>query len=120
MKEREFQKKVIDELTNAGCFVFKVHGGLMQKVGIPDIYFGHKLVQGWIELKVDGRKLKPIQRIRMEQMKAKGIKCAVLRWLATDEGAGIFLEDENGKIICNLRWQIKGLIGVMFGLKENE
>lgn len=120
MKEREFTKKVTDELQDSGCFVFKTHGGLMQKVGMPDLYFTHKLVQGWIELKVGNAKLKPIQRIRIEQMKAKGAKCIVLRWHASSVGAGIFVEDENGKIICNLQWQIKGLIGVMLTMKENE
>jgi len=114
MKEREFQKVVIHELTQMGCFTLKVHGGLMQKIGMPDIYVSHKLVEGWIELKVGTAKLKTIQRLRIKQIKETNTVCLVLR----SHRSAFLVEDEDGHFIVDLQGQIKGLIGIMLQYKK--
>ena len=76
-------------------YVFKIHGGMMQKSGMPDVYVCHKGKQFWLELKVQRNKLSLQQKLVIKKMKRQKIPVWVLRW-----NMGYFiLENEDGDVL---------------------
>lgn len=57
------------------AFVFKVHGGLYQRSGIPDLYVGIEGKSIWIEMKRPGADTTALQKHKMEQLIAQRIFC---------------------------------------------
>jgi hypothetical protein len=57
------------------AFVFKVHGGMYQRSGVPDLYIGVGGKSIWIEMKRPGADTTELQKFTMEQLKRQGIPC---------------------------------------------
>jgi len=68
MSENQFQNILIEHFKNNGGLILNIHGHLMQKSGWPDLYVSHPEWRGWIELKVEGRKLTTLQRIVIKDL----------------------------------------------------
>ena len=116
MLERTFQHYVKDGLTAVGAWVFNVHGHVMQKRGVPDLYIAHPLWTGWIELKYESRELQTIQRAHLNSLLMLTVPAFVLRLQGGilsaehDDGMGaetMYLEDfvqhqikrDNGEVL---------------------
>ena len=70
-------KKIMRRLEAEGGFWFKVHGGLFQLSGIPDIVGCYK---GWfigIEVKVPGGRPTKLQELRIKTIKDCGGRCGI-------------------------------------------
>lgn len=68
-----------------GAYVWKCHGGMMQAAGMPDLYVAHRKFHGWLELKRELKKSAPKghemrQRIRAQQLLARGVPVFFLGW----------------------------------------
>jgi len=79
MKESALQTRVMRQLRARGALVFNVHGHGMQEPGWPDLYVAHVRWQGWVELKVEGRKLGTAQRIIIRRLVERGVNVSVVR-----------------------------------------
>lgn len=78
MTERQITEQIIAELKRHGFWVFKVHGGPMQKAGVPDILAcrdGRLLA---IEVKRPGGHVTAIQKKRLAELEAAGASVAVV------------------------------------------
>ncbi len=84
MLESEFQGKLVRMLEKRGAMVLNVHGHMMQKAGYPDLHVAHWKFTGWIELKRDSGKVKTIQRVIVNDLRARGVIAFVLRYDNTD------------------------------------
>lgn len=92
--ESAFYHKVKKYIEADGGYVFKIHGGMMQKSGIPDVYVCWRGIHVWIELKCCGRKVSDRQRLVMRKMINKKVCCLVLR-----EKDGVYIETNEREIL---------------------
>jgi Holliday junction resolvase len=77
--EKAIVQEVVDELKRRGFWVLKVHGGPMQKAGIPDVLavFDGQL---WaFEVKAQGGVVSRLQRKRMDELEQAGAYAFVVR-----------------------------------------
>lgn len=79
MKERAFQHLVKDSLTSVGAEIYNIHGHAMQQRGIPDLFVGHPLWTGWLELKVGNRAVDPLQRHKINDLIMRAVPAIILR-----------------------------------------
>lgn len=66
----------------------KIHGGPMQKAGLPDLHITYDGRSYWIEVKAGNNKLTPLQCQRLEEFSAAGAVVGVAR--SVDELRNIF------------------------------
>jgi hypothetical protein len=78
-KETVLSGDLIKVLELHGAWTFNVHGHVFQKRGVPDLYVAHPFWTGWLELKVEDREVKELQRIQMEKLLGNGVPAFVLR-----------------------------------------
>ena len=79
MKESKFQKQVKKQLENQGAFVINLHGHMMQRAGLPDLFVLHRKWDGFLELKVEQNKTSAVQRIVAAKIELRGMPIYVLR-----------------------------------------
>jgi len=97
--ESQYQKFLGDKLRSAGAMVLKLHGHAQQSSGWPDLFIGHRIWTGWLEVKFqDGRWKNELQRHRIRDLRFRNVPCFVIRWMAGHE----VLEDEDGNIVGKL------------------
>ena len=84
MKENKFQKRVKKQLENQGAFVINLHGHMMQRAGLPDLFVLHRKWDGFLELKVEQNKTSVIQRIVAAKIELRGMPIYVLRCVERD------------------------------------
>lgn len=58
---------------------FKVHGGPMQRAGVPDLYVLVDGVSIWVEIKTPAGRVSPLQERTIEQIGRAGGRTAVVR-----------------------------------------
>ena len=109
MKESRVQTNIKNALTRVGARVFNVHGHLMQEPGWPDLLVWHR--QGFfaIELKIEQGRLRPEQRLILDDLSARGFNAMVLRWFP-----GHILLKDNGD---QLSWDGKDGLSLLRFLK---
>lgn len=90
--EAQFQKSVVHALKSRGAFVFNVHGQVMQSSGMPDLWVGHELWTGWLELKFGEGRYKPLQVKKAWDLRKVGSSVWGLRGESGREGL-IVVED---------------------------
>lgn len=107
--ETKFTNAVVAALEAAGAYTLKVHGGGgFQRSGIPDLYVRCDLFHGWLELKVENRKVEPLQLQQIARMVRHGIPAMVLRFI-------------NGDIVTEYETEIDKITGHLWkelGAKE--
>lgn len=64
-------------LTTQGARVLSVHGHAAQEPGWPDLLVWSRRWSGWIELKVNNRKLNPAQRLVIKELRLRYASVAV-------------------------------------------
>ena len=106
--EQKFQTEIIKAIQDDECFVFNVHGGLMQKSGMPDMYISWAGVfRGWVELKFGSNRCSTLQKIQIERLKKAGDTAIVMRKRVLEDGTYfVDIEDETGA--CLGVWLIEG------------
>jgi len=68
-KESEFQRFVCDMFRfRPFHYVLNTHGHSMQKPGLPDLYVSGPRFRGWVELKMRGRWLSPVQEDHIKSL----------------------------------------------------
>lgn len=72
MNERDITRAIMDYLLLMGAWVFKVHGHLGQKKGVPDILACHRGRFIAIEVKRPGGKLSEHQEQQLEEIRVAG------------------------------------------------
>lgn len=70
------------------CFYLKIHGGPMQRAGIPDLLVIHRGRWIFLEIKTQRGVVTPLQAAEMRRIEAAGGEAHVIRSLA--EVVGIF------------------------------
>lgn len=88
--ESRLSRRIQDAIRSRGGFVYKVHGGPMTMVGLPDITGVWKGYSIWIEAKMPGNKPTPRQLHVHECIRKSGGHVLVaysveevMRWLVT-------------------------------------
>jgi hypothetical protein len=99
MNESVFQSKVIAVLKSRGAWVFNIHGGGdpgrgMQRSGVPDLLVIHRQWKGFLELKVNNRKLMPIQQVVCREIVERWFPVYVLRY--NNKFRDMMIEDYSG------------------------
>jgi len=93
-KLKHYIEKYTDK-TRHRVFFLKIHGGLMQRAGIPDVFIAFDGMRVWLEVKC-GKNIPQLnQELTIREMKAAGVPCYVLR----NVGTTIALEDEKGTVL---------------------
>ena len=85
-------------LEGVGALALKVHGHLMQEAGWPDLYVAHRTFHGWIEVKSGDRTLTALQRVRIGQIRARGVPALVVR----GRDGVLTVEDVDGATVATL------------------
>jgi len=85
MKENKFQTQVKKQLENQGAFVINLHGHMMQRSGLPDLFILHMKWDGFLELKVEENKASILQRTVAAKIELRGTPIYVLRCVELDE-----------------------------------
>ena len=98
----KFQKKVTKLLENKGCWMFNVHGGRMQKVGVPDLLVIGVYWTGFLEFKIGKDKCSDIQRQVINEIKRRGFPVYVLRY--NEKLDAIQIENHSGRFISLIIW----------------
>jgi hypothetical protein len=93
------------------AFVFKVHGHVMQKSGMPDVYVCHPTWRGWIELKTENREVTLIQRLTVEKLRRAGDNACVARW----KNGQFWLDEREG-----MQFLCEGANHLLSALSEHE
>lgn len=81
MTEATLTKQVTRELKRRKLWFVKLHGGPMQRAGLPDflvVFDGHAI---FLELKGDGGEVTKLQEITLARLRAAGATTAVVRSL---------------------------------------
>lgn len=80
MIERDVVNKIKTALKQYGGFVFKVHGGLYQMAGMPDILYWLKGKSYAFEVKLPGEKhyVSRLQDKRLRELKHQGVIVGVV------------------------------------------
>jgi hypothetical protein len=81
MTEAALTKQVVRELKRRKLWHCKLHGGPMQRAGLPDFLV---VIDGraiFLELKGDGGQVTPLQSVTMQRLETAGAKTAVVRSL---------------------------------------
>lgn len=127
MKESRFQKKVIGILTKQAAFIINMHGHLMQRPGIPDLFVVHRDWTGFLELKVGPGRFKKnrpsdIQKSVAKKINARRVPCYVLRCVDIDtEICDLYcnynIETFDGKLIRKFP-DLATLLEILIALEE--
>lgn len=104
MLESKFQEKLMKRLEEAGAFLFKVHGHVMQQSGMPDLQVYHRTWTGHLELKTKRNSCTVLQREVIRSLKRRGTFAHVLRM----DGVKVTVEDEDGVVELELYANIGG------------
>lgn len=78
MREKDFQRKLIDFLKQRNAFVFNFIGNVFQS-GVPDLFVAHRYWSGWLELKTTS-KLTEQQRHNLTELRRRGQNAYVVRY----------------------------------------
>jgi Holliday junction resolvase len=78
MSEKQITEKIIDRLKSEGFWVFKVHGGGLQKAGIPDVLACRAGRLYAFEVKRPGFSASRLQLKRIRELEAAGAVVAVV------------------------------------------
>lgn len=78
MKEKDFQRKLIDFLKKRNAFVFNFIGNVFQS-GVPDLFVAHRYWSGWLELKTTS-KLTEQQKHNLTELRRRGQNAYVVRY----------------------------------------
>jgi hypothetical protein len=100
MTEAQLTAKLKKLVESMGGWYLKIHGGFMQKGGVPDVFISIPAKNeyetdgwmGWVELKVERNKCSALQKYQIGKMIAAG--CKVLVLTAMDDGS-FMVEDGN-------------------------
>lgn len=77
MKEKEIERKLVEEVKKAGGLCIKINSESMN--GLPDrLVLLPDEMCGWVELKAPGEKPRPLQIKRHSQLRALGQKVFVI------------------------------------------
>lgn len=93
--EAKFTSKLKQFVEAKQGFYFKVHGGMMQKSGVPDVFVALNGFSVWLELKDEKNPLQLNQRLVIRKMKQNGCNAFVLR----HSSGRILVEDEDGMLL---------------------
>lgn len=73
MTESQLTRRLCRELEELGALTFAVVGGMRQEAGWPDRYVAHAVWSGWLEFKVYGNALSPLQAKRLRELESRGV-----------------------------------------------
>lgn len=83
MRESAFQRRVIQQLRLAGAVVLNKQGTAEEGPGWPDLWVGHQLWQGWLELKMGNAWPSPVQCAKIGRLMGASVPVFVLRCTKT-------------------------------------
>jgi hypothetical protein len=123
MNHTQFQKKVTDLLKDKGCWTFNVHGGMMQKSGVPDLLVIGVYWTGFLEFKIGKDKCRKLQEKIITEIKQRRFPVYVLRY--DKQMDAIQIEDQHGIIYNFIAWEalygwLKNPIHVTYKEPKNE
>lgn len=75
--ESTLQAKLRKHLERHGVYVYKTHGGPMQRAGMPDLCCVAAGVAVYVEVKMPGEGLTKLQAHRFRELRAAGAICLV-------------------------------------------
>ncbi len=75
--EKQISKKIQKRLKAEGFWVVKIHGGMYQRPGIPDLLAIKDGKSYWIEVKQPGKKATVIQEKVMAELREAGCPVGV-------------------------------------------
>lgn len=80
LSESQIQTKIISTLQKnfPGIVVLKIHGGVYQKAGIPDLYVAYQGVSLWLEVKRPESDTTPLQHKLMSRLLSHGVFVATV------------------------------------------
>lgn len=79
IRESVFSRRFVRCLEDHGALVYVMTGSAYMKIGMPDLYFCHSWLQGWVELKVENGKLADAQRRQLQKLRERGVFAIVAR-----------------------------------------
>lgn len=79
MYERRFQKKVIEQFRAAGAVVLNKIATAEEGPGWPDLWVGHRIWSGWLELKMGNAWPTPVQTVKISRLVDAGVPVFLLR-----------------------------------------
>ncbi len=123
--ETKFQSKVVTALRGQGAMIFNCHGHLMQASGWPDLWIGHPLWTGWLELKVEKRGYQDNQKDKIRELMRRGVNAFGLRlcpatkeWIVEDIVSGVSWSVDPARLIqefAEISSQINVVVKGQFG-----
>lgn len=88
--EKTIVSSIVRMAERDGWWTFKVHGGPMQKAGVPDLLLQRCGVSVWFEVKQPGKRPTKLQASRMNEIESVGgSPCFVVT--STEEARGHLL-----------------------------
>jgi hypothetical protein len=80
MIETDVVNSITKALKEIGGFIFKVHGGMFQRRGIPDILYWKDGVSYAFEVKLPDERhpVSKLQDLRLKELKAQGVVIGVV------------------------------------------
>lgn len=104
LNESAKTRKLCRRWTELGAYCIAIVGGQFQERGLPDRYIVYKGYSFWIEFKVGKNQLTTLQRIRLRELKQRGVFACVVRDCRQIEDEGnIFLADNDDVLLRLLR-----------------
>lgn len=110
MKETNFQRLLIKSLRECGAVVFNIHGHSMQIAGIPDLWVGHKIWNGWLELKTGNNVVTKLQENTLRKLMDCGVYAVVLQ----ERKPNILVKISDGTIIGHIPFSTNDIDGISF------
>ena len=79
MRESSIVAAIKIKLLKAGWFVFKIHGGILQIAGMPDLLCLRDGIYVWLEVKTPDGRLSGRQKFIHDLLRGKGADVRVVR-----------------------------------------
>ena len=79
MHERRFQKRLVEQLRAAGAVVLNKIGSTEEGPGWPDLWVGHRLWSGWLELKTNNHMPTPVQSRKIALLASVDVPVFLMR-----------------------------------------
>lgn len=98
MSETAWTAKLVVRLRRLNAQVLNVHGHDMQAPGWPDLYVAHRRWSGWLEVKTAKGRLRKVQQLVIDGLRARNVPAFVLR-----AGDPMELENHEGEFLGEAR-----------------
>lgn len=114
--EGKFKSSMKAIFEHYGAKVVLIHGGdAMQAAGIPDMWVGHELWHGWLELKTEREPLRSLQKLFIKDCWRMKSSAFMFRRTTVDARCCLQVQDFGGAVLRTIHYPVEGyaILGIL-------